>query len=438
MRKVKSLFLILLMTFILAGCSKGISDTRSLLRPPKISNKFKKIQTYLNENYLDYSIIIPKEGKNKNGIYMLDLDNDTQEESIILLKDNNNYKMKVIILRKDDNDKWIKDKSFNGTGYDINRIDFTDFDGDNNKEIVIGWKGTTLLNNGVSIYTMVNNQFTEVFNKNYTAYCIGNVDGNLDEELLVLRLDKNKGIASATLYDLDLNSKVMYYIDQVKLDAYVNHYYSIKNGKVNENKRGFLIDVSVGAHSSYTDLIIFREGRLENVFYDKKWEYTDITYRAYSRTSKDIDDDGILEIPLLRIPKGYEETSLVEVPFITVWMEWNGLNGLKYDRETYMDVSNNFIITFPNDWRNNVTLNIENNRYFFKYYSIDKKELFDVFELRVCSKEKYYNNKKAYLDYRVLDTKIDKLYLIKFNNLEHNDLIDVDFSFIKNNFKYLN
>jgi hypothetical protein len=329
-------------------------------------------------------------------------------------------------------------KTFIGSGYDINRIDFNDLDGDGYKEIIVGWDGATAISRGVSVYSLVNNEFNEVFNEGYTIYGIEDLDNDNNDELLIIKLDKIEGESNATLYDLDINTKLMYYVDQVKMDGYVKNYYSLISGNISDNKKGFLVDVSIGAHSSYTDLIIFRSGRLNNVFYNTKWEYTDMTFRLYSSISSDIDEDGILEIPLLRIPKGYENISVIEIPFITVWMEWNGLDGLKYDIESYIDNKNNFVLTFPENWRNNVTLDIKDNQYFFKYYSIQDKELYDVFEIIVIDKEEYFENREEYSDYLVIDTKINREYLVKINENIDKEEMNITYEFIKANFRYLN
>ena len=437
MKKIRIVIILVMLLFI-TGCSNEILDTKSLLKPPKISNKYKEIQISLNYIFKDYSLAAPKEGANREAIYLFDLYDDEKEESIIILKDNEEYQMKIVILKKDEEDKWRKEKIFIGNGYDINKIDFNDLDGDGYKEIIVGWEGTTAISRGVSVYSLVNGEFSEVFNKRYTKYGIEDINNDETDELLIIRLDKIEGKSSAILYDLDINTKLMYYVDQVKMDGYVNNYYSIISGNVSDNKKGFLIDVSVGAHSSYTDLIIFRSGRLSNVFYNKKWEYTDITFRPYSSVSCDIDNDEILEIPLLRVPKGYENAPVIEIPFITVWMEWNGLNGLKYDVETYIDNKNNFVITFPKKWRNNITLKVEDNRYFFKYYSIQDKELYDVFEILVIDKEEYFDNRSKYSGYLVIDEKIDREYLVKISEEIGIEEAVIEYEFIKANFKYIN
>ncbi len=433
--KTFKLVFIILIGFIVSGCSNEVLDTKSLLKPPKISNKYEEIQLSLNKIIDEYTLVTPPEGLNKEVIYLFNLFGDEKEESVIILKDNIVNQMKIIILKQNDNNEWVLEKSFSGSGYGVKRIDFKDLDGDGLNEIIVGWKGATAINNGISVYSMVNNKFSEVFNENYTTYGIADVDNDFNDELLVIKLDRSKGKANATLYDLDINSKLMYYVDQVKMDGYVNNYYSINCGNVSKDRKGFLVDVSIGAHSSYTDLIIFRNGRLKNVFYNDKWEYTDLTFRPYASKSMDIDNDGILEIPLLRVPKGYENASFAETPFITVWMKWNGLDGLKYDVETFSDYKNNFTLTFPEEWRNNATLEVEDNKYIFKYYSISEKKMYDVFELQVVDKKDYYDNKNKYIDYNILETKINKEYLVKINEDINEEKATINFEFIKENFK---
>lgn len=438
MKKNKLLLTIVIIMIFLSGCTSDILDTKSLLEAPKLSNKYVEIQKTLDNLLSDYSLVTPQKGVNKEAVYLLDLYGDAKEEAIIFVRDNESYEIKIIVLQKEENESWTERNTFSGIGLNINRIDFRDLDGDENNELIIGWEGSTLIDRGISVYTIKSDQLVEVFNKNYTAYTVEDLDVDGNDELMLINLDKSKGIANAVLYDLDIDTKSMYYVDQVKMDGYVNGYYNITSGYVSPSRKGVLIDASIGAHASYTDLIIFQSGQLRNIFYNTKWEYTDLTFRPYSIKSRDIDDDGIMEIPLLRIPKGYEETPSIEVPYITAWMEWNGLFGLKFDKESYMDLNNNFIIFFPEEWRYNVTLTSEKNRYLFEYYSFIDKKSYSIFEILVLDKEEYFDNRREYNDYRIIDTLINRMYLVKINDNIPENVKSIDFDYILKNFKHLN
>lgn len=438
MKKNKLLLIIFIAMIFLAGCTQDMLDTKSLLEAPKLSNKYVEIQKTLDDLLNDYSLVTPQNGQNKEAVYLLDLYGDTTEEAIIFVRDNESYEIKIIVLQKEENESWTERKIFSGIGLSINRIDFRDLDGDDNNELIIGWEGSTLIDRGISVYTIKSDQLVEVFNKNYTAYTVEDLDIDGNDELVLINLDKSKGIANAVLYDLDVDTKSMYYVDQVKMDGYVNGYYNITSGYVSPSRKGILIDANIGAHASYTDLIIFQSGQLRNIFYNTKWEYTDLTFRPYSIKSRDIDNDGIMEIPLLRIPKGYEETPSIEVPYITSWMEWNGLYGLKFDQESYMNLNNNFIIFFPEEWRYNVTLITEKNRYLFEYYSFVDKKSYSIFEILVLDKEEYFDNRRDYTDYRVIDTLINRMYLVKINDNIPENVKSIDFDYILKNFRHLN
>lgn len=438
MRKTIYVTILVLIIILSNGCTSEILDTNALLKPPKISNKYIEIRNVLDTIYESYTFVTPQNGHNNNAVYIKDLYNDPLKEAVIFLRENETYEIKVIILDKDDNEQWVLKEIFDGSGYDINRIDFNDLDGDGLNDIIISWQGSTLVDRGLSVYTLKDDQFINVFNTNYTAYIMEDFDNNSNQELLVLNLDKAKGQASAALYDLDIDTKSMYYVDQVRMDGFVNNYYSLTSGYVDQDKRGVYIDVSIGAHSSYTDLIIMRNGSLRNVFYNEKWEYTDLTYRPFSIPSQDIDGDGILEVPLLRVPKGYEDTVPVEIPYITVWMEWNGLSGLRFDYEVYMDSENNFRFTFPREWKNKSTLIRENNHYKFSYYSITTKKNYKIFDVMVVNREEYYDNRSDYPDFELLETQLNRVYLLKLFNTEIPNERNIDAEYIKKNFKLIN
>jgi len=438
MKKIIFIGVLVVTMIFSAACTSNILDTKSLLKAPKISNKYIEIQNTLDDLFNDYSLVTPKNAVNKESVYLLNLYGDEKEEAIIFLRDNLSYKIKIVLLERGASENWKEKNIFSGIGDNINRVDFRDLDGDGKNEMIIGWEGSTLIDRGISVYTIKKDKLVEVFNKNYTAYTIEDLDVNGNDELVIINLDKSKGRANAVLYDLDTDTKSMYYVDQVNMDGYVNGYYNVTSGYVSLTQKGVLIDVNVGAHSSYTDLIVYQSGRLRNLFYNEIWEYTDLTFRPYSIKSTDIDGDGIIEIPLLRIPKGYEETPSIEIPYITSWMEWNGLNALKFDKESYMSLNNNFIIFFPKDWRYNVTLKTEKDHYFIDYYSFIDKKRYSIFEILVLDKKEYYDNRSVYKDYKLIDTVINRMYFVKISDNIPENVKSVDFDYILNNFRHLN
>jgi len=180
MKKNILILVLFIMMLFLSACTSDILDTKSLLQAPKLSNKYVEIQKTLDNLLSDYSLVTPQKGLNKEAVYLLDLYDDAEEEAIIFVRDNESYEIKVIVLQREENESWVERNTFSGIGLNINRVDFRDLDGDENNELIIGWEGSTLIDRGISVYSIKSNELVEVFNKNYTAYTIEDldIDGN--------------------------------------------------------------------------------------------------------------------------------------------------------------------------------------------------------------------------------------------------------------------
>lgn len=71
-----------------------------------------------------------------------------------------------------------------------------------------------------------------------------------------------------------------------------------------------------------------------------------------------MDGDGIIEIPLLRSPLGYEGSSMAETEWITTWYKWDGNSGLIFNSESYANGRLGFEFHFPFRWKQNITVGI--------------------------------------------------------------------------------
>lgn len=138
--------------------------------------------------------------------------------------------------------------------------------------------------------------------------------------------------------------------------------------KAAPSKNALIIDAAVGAHSSYTSLLTWENGKFidilatEDYQRDELADSRDIVLRPlaseatgllgennmaikdYPLYSSDINGDGIVEIGFLVPPAGTESFSPLATPFITKYYQWDGQSGLKFVEEHFDRWGYNFHI----------------------------------------------------------------------------------------------
>jgi len=139
-------------------------------------------------------------------------------------------------------------------------------------------------------------------------------------------------------------------------------YYSQKEilvGKVDGERNAVFIEIGQGAHSSTTDILIYKDSELKSVFGDDKFNYYELTFKPYSVMSRDIDNDGIYEISIPQEALGNNQAYAFSV-WVDYWYKWNGKNDLEFVMKTHGDGNYDFII--PERWYDKVGIQKDENR----------------------------------------------------------------------------
>jgi hypothetical protein len=209
------------------------------------------------------------------------------------------------------------------------------------KEIIVS-KGANYDFLGDSAYIEHMNKLGEtlVYN-NSLSYAIGNLDeDNIPELAIFQERDPNNVEDKGSLEIYKFNGEKYILIDKTSMN-YDNNNYQIVIGKISENQNGLLLNNSVGAHSGLTYGFILEDGKLKNIFNDKKISLISI---YASNEIKDIDNDGILEFSIYTADPETADSSADGSDKMTLWYKWNGKDGgdlVKVERKNYSSEQSN-------------------------------------------------------------------------------------------------
>jgi len=429
-KRIKLTGLLLLIILSTSGCIGMNTSVQGLLKPPKLPLQLEEIKQVLDAKYeKELSYINPIKGDHTNATQFIDLDNDGIEEVLIFHRlERDSAPLRVTLLYQSDHG-WLMDETISGIGFDISRVQYSDLNADGHKEILIGWQGGNTTKKGLSIYSYDNGRIDALFDTPYTEFAVGDMTGDGKKELIIVELDRTEGISMATLYDSDMT-----YLDEVKMEGFINGYYNTVVGNASSEQLGYFIDASSGAHSAFTDLLVYNDGELMNVFYDPKWRRVDKTYKAYPAKSIDVDGDDIVEIPMLRAPFGYEGSSMAETEWITTWYKWDGNSGLIFSSESYTNGRLGFEYHFPFKWKQNMTVGLsgdELNHVTLYYVDSYSKDQIPVLEFVVADRIQVESGQLAFTSegYTEVTRTLDRVYYAKaFDLSEQENLVRIEAS----------
>lgn len=413
-KKMLVLMTVVTMSFVLTGCIFDVSDVDMLVKP-RLPLELEEISQVLKEHFNeDIQLITPLEGDNKKSVQFIDLDQDGENEVVVLhTKETDQYAMKVTVLSKKD-DKWRINTDIQGIGYDVNKIAFPDLDGDGVREIIVGWQSGAQLNKGLSVYKHGEKGYEEIYKDSYTEFVTGDLNGNNQDELAIVKLSRSEAFAKAKIFTIQNNTLTL--LAENYMDGFINEYATVQIGKINNKTMGLIVDAKVGARSGFTDVFVLRGTELVNVFFDAKWKVTRETYRQVGRQSEDINEDGIIEIPTLVKANFYENAATMAPHYITVWNQVDERDHLKEIQRTYDEIDRGFQVKFPANWNENVGVKQTAESIFFNYYSQTSDLNVPLLEIKLVERKNWESTKDKYLsaNYIELGKNLDKVYLGKY------------------------
>ncbi|GIP34425.1 VCBS repeat-containing protein [Paenibacillus sp. J2TS4] len=361
---------------LLTGCSFAVPPV-DLLRAPSVTADLQEMRLAVLEQLpAGAKLTLPAHfPKGTAAISEVDLDGDGLNEAIAFYKkEMNQFELGAVILSKKSG-TWEKIAEIQELGSAVHYLDFQDVTGNGVQDMLVGWSGGEEVKKELTVYSFPDGKIREIGRNSYSELVVGDLNNDQVSEVVLIQLDRNESIAKAELYHY-LEGKLRP-ADRIALDGTINGYTQILLGNATESRKGVFIDAGVGAHSSTTTLLVMEEGRLRDVFGGAKAKDGGGIYNPYTVMSEDINQDGIIEIDLMRQPPGTEELPMVAVPWIHSWHQWDGLDGLKRVHDNFYDFSAGFRFDFPDGWHDRITITKEEDAssgsFLFEYVGEDRK-----------------------------------------------------------------
>lgn len=307
MKKLRGFLVVLCLSLLLAGCSnfRLATSIDDLITPVSPSGDNAGVQNAVDEYCKSgYLIKIPSSGDYTTSFVFYDLDNDGAEEAISFFEPSDERGTVSLAVLKKNNDKWSVVSDIKGDGADVESVDFCDVNHDGQVEILVCWNVIAKSTNSkLSVY---NQQQTdegyslEQLDDPITAgeFICADVNGDGINEVAVFNIGSSAESPTAELYSFADNSKRR--IGRTKLDSTIISFENIISAETSEGISIYADALKADGSSMVTEFLYWSDyyDSIVSPFYSYSSGKTTQTARNSIIHSKDIDDDGEVEIPI--------------------------------------------------------------------------------------------------------------------------------------------
>ena len=442
-KRIFSVLFVLIIMLNTTGCTGFFSNPVSLMSPPKSSGDLVEIEEALSKICADYELSYPSAGRYRNAIIIRDLNGDGNSEALAFYQqtDNNNITVHLNVLTFNKNEWKSKyDAKLSGTG--IDRVEFHDVCGDGDVEIFVGCKLYNVQEQELNVYKYENESVTLLAQERYTDYCVGDIIGAKKPQTVLFKITNEtdnvsseskdspiKKTVSAKLLSFSYESDgVPVALGTVNFDSSIVSFSNITVSSVEKGKNAVFVDAFVEASAMITEVFYYDE-TLKLTFYNKRTKSTDATYRDSLIGSRDINKDGIVEIPKTYVCQGYDT---VENPTDRVYFtEWYNIKNNAFgERVTsgFINTADNYFVSTPATWLGKITAqrNLEDReRSFCEWDFTNRTYGENLFSIRVFLKSEFRKNNRNYTKIKEDD---EYVYAVKVNkNATSENKVTVDY-----------
>lgn len=402
MKRVALVVFALVFCIFFSGCTSFTAEINEYIVPPTPSGKLYDIQQALYGSVgTDITLRYPKSGDYKSAFVVRDIDGDAEEEALAfystLSSDNTTVMHINLIIKNGEHYTSVNDYSVECAG--VNSVGFADISGDGNPEIIVTWLIPSSPTDKVSVFYYDNSTMTKYIEEEYLTYTVCDIDARIGNELLIVSKDIEKGEGYAKLFEINEEDALV--TSECFMDSDIQSYQKPVLSTLKDERNAVYIDAAKGTEGTVTELLFCdNEGNLINPFVKTKNDKNTETLRAAHTFSKDINGDGIYEIPFItqlpEIKNGQEREPI----YLTEWCVYSG-EEFEVVASSLIDYSEGYTIIIPNGWANKITAEKSEDGEKTVYLYNEKTEKIgkEIFRVKLISNETWEGSPEKYQGY---------------------------------------
>ncbi|MFR5876740.1 MAG: hypothetical protein ACLUFN_09655 [Eubacterium sp.] len=412
MKYAKVILCVLLICVMLSGCSfRMASSIDDLISPISPLGDNADIQSAMDSYAKNgYSLKTPNDGDYISSYNFYDIDGDSQDEAFAFYEPSDNLgTIDMAVIKKIDG-KWQVVDNINGDGKDIHSIAFNDVTGDKKDDILICWDViSNSSNHELSVYQYDEKDNSISLKRIDNSITVNNficvdIDENGVDELLLFEINTgNSSSAKSELYSLKDNKFKL--LGETKLDSHITAYSKLRIEKAENDVRIYADAIGSDGSSMLTEVIYWSNGydTIISPFYSYSTGRTKDTSRSAMIESRDINDDGLIEIPT--------DKNLSKLPSEVCAVDWKIYKKTTLIHTDYSLLVKNdgYFVIVPDNYINNIRVKYNSDKRLMTVY--DKSGKRKIFEIMPVLKATYSDSN--YGGYDIVKENSGYYYLAK-------------------------
>ena len=370
-RKILSVLACFSIGLTLCGCDIFSAETAELLSPPELTGDLLPINTAIKESAkTSYTLEYPSRGNYRSAIIQHDVNKDGTLEAFAFYStlEHETTKMNINAIANNA-EKWVSVATQGITAGGVDRIEFSDLDADGIDEILVGWEIYGTSERKLAVYSLGEKSLTQRLLEQYTHFTYCDLDEDGRREVFIARSFPAESRNTASLYTL--TSVGVTTISSCELDSTAKTLNHPVVSTLSTGKPAIYIDEIKGI-GAVTEVLFFEKGQLQNPFMDPETRETTITLRTATLESRDIDSDGIIEIPIRYEVATVTKSNEGEKQYLTDWCSYTG-ESLTSKLTTYMNLNDKYYYVIPKKWLGSIAILSDPENSLTEIYGFDSE-----------------------------------------------------------------
>ena len=337
-----------ILILLCSGCSLNFFSVESLMSAPAQSGKNGEVEAAFKKLMADKTIQLctPSSGDYQTSYVLFDINGDSVEEAFVFYSEISVDTSARMTMLECVNDTWVISADIKGSGSGVYEISFEDLNNDGIYEVFVGWSlydnKTAKIASLFSVRIGENgvHQLNTLCNEYYNSKSFLDFNGDGSNDFIMVYLDDAGETQKSYFRCFSLSSKNKFIkYGQLKLSSSITQVSNVQWDTVSNSSGSFkriFIDCLKTTNTMFTEMIYWDSEISEPVRSNSK------ASTEYLRSSKifcrDIDGDGILEIPVNSKLLGEEKNLSVKIKdevFTFTMLQWQGAEGDKSEGNVY-------------------------------------------------------------------------------------------------------
>lgn len=360
-RRLCGLCLCALLCAALAGCRFNLSDTmqvEELLRAPRLSGDYGALQTALNE-WLGESAQLkyPLQGELLSPFLLHDLDGDGAQDAAVLYTTPQTSNVCIAILQRDEAGAWKVRQAVEGLADSVDNVRLARLQPGEGAQLVVGYTASQG-DQYLAVYSYGDGTLDTILEQPYEQYLVEDITGGGSEDLILLTTLEEGGV-QIELLTVDRDG----YFQQAAVVGLASEKFSgcasLAAGVGADGRHYLVLDgwTGISGNNLASALLCFDEETQQLMpaeQIDSEELYTASLRNVSSLISRDLDDDGVVEIPTQPEEAGLLNMSQSRRMDFIVWMDYTS----EEPRKSFglLDEETSCYIELPMEWEGNLLL----------------------------------------------------------------------------------